>query len=272
MHHIMTPEIWQSSPQLKTMYTQMIKNVEIKESSIAGAGLGVFAKKNIKSGTIVSFYPAHALGIDDGDTPSFVCLPRDDDYFQSHPSTESSYLHCTDQPLFQRKSLLQQQASSLSLSDAEIPPLFLDANPNNRGDNDLCWVSHMINDGAKVESNTARGVLNYYEQTALQKNCIHLPFGPSPVMATVTTKKVKKGAELFTSYGGVYWLGVLYADHDLQVDMTPEIQTKIQQTARDLQQSMQTVSVTYAPQATALQEAFDAVHNEQSRISSASSS
>jgi hypothetical protein len=115
----------------------------------------------------------------------------------------------------------------------------------------------MINDGAVVESNSEKGVLDYYQETGRKKNCIHIPWGPSPIMATVTTKKVKKGEEFFTSYGGTYWLGVLLDVHGEQgVRITPEIQTKIQETATDLLKSMQAVSVVYAKQAEAMEVEF----------------
>uniref|UniRef100_A0A6U5LM47 SET domain-containing protein n=1 Tax=Corethron hystrix TaxID=216773 RepID=A0A6U5LM47_9STRA len=49
----------ENSSSLKQLYSQIVKNVEIRESSISDAGLGLFATKNIKAGSIVSFYPAH---------------------------------------------------------------------------------------------------------------------------------------------------------------------------------------------------------------------
>ncbi|CAB9513329.1 expressed unknown protein [Seminavis robusta] len=254
MDAVMTSEFMHSSPSLKTMYSQMIKNVEIKQSSIPDAGLGLFAKKNIKAGTIVSFYPAHALGVDNDDQCLFVQAPQDADYFRDHPSSDSCYLHCTDQPLFRRTSLLQQQ-----LANDNDMPLYLDVNPHRKPIVDG-WVSQFINDGAVVQSNSEEGVLDYYEATGRAKNCIHIPWGPSPVMATVTTRKVKKGQELFTSYGSTYWLGVLLGIHGTQgVGITPPIQAKIQETARDLLASMQAVSVTYDQQAQAMQQEFDKV-------------
>lgn len=250
MAQVMTPEFFESSPSLKTMHSTICKNVEIKESSIPNAGLGFFAKKNLKSGTIVSFYPAHSLGVDG---QAFVSgCPEDQEYFQAHPADQSSYLHCTDQPLFQRTSLLAPSSDEL---------LFLDVNPHKEvvpG-----WVSQYINDGAVVKANSEQGLLDYYRDSGLKKNCIHIPWGPSPVMATVTTKKVKKGQELLTSYGGTYWLGVYLNVHGEEgVPITDEIQKKIQETATDLRKSMQAVSVVYATQAEEMTVGFDKLHNQ----------
>ena len=92
----------------------------------------------------------------------------------------------------------------------------------------------MINDGAKITENTEKGVLDYYKKSKKEKNCIHIPFGPSPIMATVTTKKVKKGQELLTTYGGTYWLGVWLVVHGEEgVVITNEIQKEIKETKRN---------------------------------------
>lgn len=263
MHQVMSPEFFASSPSLQTMYASIVKNVDIRESSIPNAGNGLFAKKNIKSGTIVSFYPAHALGVDtDDDETPFVCREEDTEYFRSHPSTASSYLHCTDQPLFRRDSFLRPVTSGRENEkqksiddDDDTTLLYLDANPTKPIVGG--WVSQMINDGAVVESNSEEGLLDYYRNTRRRKNCIHIPWGPSPIMATVTTKKVKKGEELFTSYGGTYWLGVLLDVRGEEgVGITSAIQKEIQQTATDLVQSMDRVAITYATQAKAMEETF----------------
>ena len=244
MNKVMTPEFFEASPILKQFYTKMVKNIEIRESSLPGAGLGLFAKKPIKANTIVSFYPAHALGVDS--ESSFVALTEDDQsYFADHPHSKSSYLHCTDQPIFKRQSILSNQE-----------PLYLDVNPKR----DIVdgWVSQMINDGATVDENSEEGVLEYYRQTKITKNCIHIPFGPSPIIATVTTKKVKKGDELFTSYGGTYWLGVGLDVHGEEgVNVTPRIQEEINETANDLFASMKRVKTLYSNQLEALQTEFD---------------
>lgn len=267
MGAIMTPEFFAaSSPSLKQLRSQIVKNVEIRDSTIPGAGLGLFAKKNIKANTIVSFYPAHALGVDAGSDDAASALPfvstgdEDREHFRTHPSGRSGYLHCIDQPIFKRPSLLADSASSGRLPPEQwgAVPLYLDCNPN-RPITDGAWVSQMINDGARVEANTVESVLEYYRATGSAKNCVHIPFGPSPIMATVATKKVKKGQELFTSYGCTYWLGDLLGagQEGEAVGMTSAIQAKIQETARDLFGCMESASVLYGNHARDLQIAFD---------------
>ena len=43
--------------------------------------------------------------------------------------------------------------------------------------------------------------LAYYHSSRLLKNCIHVPFGPCPVLALIATRNVLCGEELLTTYG-----------------------------------------------------------------------
>ena len=250
MKNVMTNDFFESSSTLRTFFSKVCKTSEVKESNIAGAGLGLFARKAVKANTIVSFYPAHALGLDSeqSDCPFY----SDDPYFDRNRSSSSSYLHCTDQPLFNRKSVLSIDDETAS----QPPPLFLDVNPNLPLIDG--WLSQMINDGAMVHRKTEQGVLDYYQLSKNRRNCIHIPFGPSPIIATVTTKKVKKGDELLTTYGGIYWLGTGNLDPALpDVGVTPPIGAEIRATANELVASLKKMRTVYVNQEKALQEAYE---------------
>ena len=79
-----------------------MNSVEVRQSSVPGAGLGLFAKKALKSGTVISFYPAHILGIEVGDRIRRISLDgstgqveeqnedADDD---APPKVDDAYLH-----------------------------------------------------------------------------------------------------------------------------------------------------------------------------------
>ena len=263
MNQLMTAEFFLKSPNLKKLYTQCTKSITVKQSSIPNAGKGLFATKNIKAGSIISFYPAHALGVelqlqiqDQQQQQQLWVSSNEEDatYFAQNPPGGSSYLHATDQPIFNRPSLLDTLVATPILP--KDSPIYLDANPNRQVD--PLWVSHYINDGAIISSNDEIGVTKYYQQSKRNKNCIHVPLGPSPVMATVATRKIKKGEELFKSYGCVYWLGVLYpSDGDGDVNINRQIQQQIKESAQDLFASMKSVNAVYANQIEAVQAAYN---------------
>lgn len=123
-----------------------------------------------------------------------------------------------------------------------------------------------------VTENSERGVLQYYEKTRRNKNCVNVPFGPSPILATVTTKKVKKGEELFTTYGVSYWLEQMLsssennninviaegeAEAEIITDITEPIQVEVKRTAQDLFNTMKDIQVVYEKEGAQLQSLFE---------------
>ena len=172
-----------------------VRSVEVKESSIPGAGLGLFAKEKIKSGTIISFFPVHTLGINLGDSIRRVSMD----------TTGPTYEQQEEDAAFNDQSYLLNILGSRPLMKADISQdlggesIFLDVDitqPESIG-----FDSHRINDGATVSTNSEDGALAYYQASRRAKNCVIVPFGPSPLLATVTTRKIKKGDEILTTYG-----------------------------------------------------------------------
>jgi hypothetical protein len=99
-------------------------------------------------------------------------------------------------------SLSQQQLQQLLKQEETI--LHLDVNPHQP--TTPAWLSHIINDGATTLSHHEHDILEYYRVTNARRNCFHVPLGPSPLMATVTTTNVAEGDEFLTSYDFLYWV------------------------------------------------------------------
>lgn len=253
MEQIMQPNFHHSSsPLLGHFHKSCVSSVEVRPSSISGAGLGLFARKNIKAGTIISLYPAHCLGVDsdEGDPRCTALGDSDRDYFDYEVTQkqDGNYLLY----ILGSRPLMSSDVKTTFGGNA----LFIDVNPSR--DVSPGWVSHLINDGSTVSCNNEEGVMQYYASTRRARNCVHIPFGPAPIMATCVTKKVKKGSELFTSYGCSYWLeALLEAEGGECTEITDDIQKQVQETARDLFQAVQRVGTTYEGEAFALQEIFN---------------
>jgi len=83
----------------------------------------------------------------------------------------------------------------------------------------------------------------------------------------VTTKNVKKGDELFTTYGGSYWLddAIQISDDDDDddeeepVEITYNIELEAKQTAQDILTAMLQARVAYATLETDLEQLFISV-------------
>jgi len=230
-------------------------SVEIQDSSIQGAGLGLFATTSIKAGTVVAYYPVHGLGVDFGDD-STICLAltEEDETHFANQNVKSNYLLF----LMGQRPLLK--AGGLEREDFGGGVLFIDANPSRP--NLPGWMAHIVNDGATVKTNDEQGILEYYDASRQAKNCVHVPFGPSPMIATVTTRKIKKGQELFTTYGCSYWLEAMMHEDEESTDITEAIQFQVKEAARDILTTMQGVVVRNEKEIRNLQAIFDARDEE----------
>ncbi|CAB9520245.1 expressed unknown protein [Seminavis robusta] len=228
--------------------------LRVGPSSIPGAGSGVFATKNIKAGTIVSLFPVHGIGLEQFDDTNAIVAATEEDHAYFHPLDDEN--DCGDEDVdADAENVASSNHNYLHYLIGSRPlcgfraadhdaTLYIDVNPNKSVQEP--WISHLINDGAIVESNTEQGLLDYYRETTKLKNCVTIPFGPAPLMVTVTNCKVKKGEELFTTYGGSYWLDAfLEYDDEEPVDITEAVHLQAKQTAQDLFSSMQNARTTY---------------------------
>ena len=240
---------------LASIFPEQDAIVAVDESSIVGAGMGLFAQRDIPGGTIIAFYPVHGMGMDlsndeeSEDFSIFIGLdPTDQQYFDltSNDDYLQEYLVLGNRTL--GTAGLAQVVSDMSL--------LVDINPNR-----IChppWIGHFINDGATLEINSEQGIMDYNQQSQEAKNCIHaVPFGPLPIMASVTTRDVKEGEELFASYGGSYWVQYLGDGNEEMANVKEGIRKLAQDCkSEDFLQCLRSTHVRYAKEASALQIAF----------------
>jgi len=235
-----------SSPSMQDFQNRIRKLVSIGESSIPGAGRGLFATQNIRKGTVIGFYPVHGIGAEFEDETSVCFGGTQDDQNYFDKIQKSDY------------TLFLVGSRRLGNADFEDASIFVDVNPN-RANQSVCWNGHLVNDGAVLSENSERGMLDYYVASHKKRNCVHIPFGPSPLLALVTTKKVKKGEELFTTYGCVYWLETVLKEGEECADTTEAIQLQARETAEGIFNAMKSAQSMYDNQQTEVEETFSAM-------------
>jgi hypothetical protein len=244
---------------LASIFPEKQATVAVAESSIVGAGMGLFAQRDIPGGTIIAFYPVHGMGMDldlssindeeDEEFSVFIGLdPTDQQYFD---------LTSNDDYLQEYLVLGSRTLGTAGLAQVVSDVSFLiDINPNRMVHPP--WISHFINDGATLEENSEQGIMEYNQRSQEAKNCVHaVPFGPSPIMASVTTRDVKEGEELFSSYGGSYWVQYLGDGTEEMVIVEEGIRKMAQDSkSEEFLRCLRSAQVRYAKEASALQIAF----------------
>jgi SET domain len=196
---------------LRQFLEDCANHCQIAPSTLTNAGRGLFATRDVPPGTIITLYPAHFLGLE---------MEMDAAHNAAHNDNDDDDLyHCrvfsseTDKVYFEQHDYESETGNNLLVLQEDRKPivpslpqaiLHLDVNPEQP--TMPAWLSHIINDGATAVSHREADILDYYRHTNARRNCFHVPLGPSPLMATVTTRAVQEGDEFFTSYDFLYWV------------------------------------------------------------------
>ena len=160
------------------------------KSKIKAGENGVFAKKDLLQGEIVTFYP--------GDIASFV--PNEDKINPEHVSLET-YSHRFKNQFGENIKKEQEDSAMRNKYTYEVgnnyriigSPYFTE-NTN--------YMGHFINDGSKLDSSESSK--EYLEASLLKSNCgyCHLK---DLLVAIIATENIKKDEELYITYGIEYW-------------------------------------------------------------------
>jgi len=159
----------------------------ISTACVSGAsnvhGRGVFAARKLHAGTVVTLYPAHALG----DSSSSFAYGEIDlastDYRVALPPSPGLRDWATD--------LWVDAAPSRALAPG--------------------FLGHLVNDAfpracSSAEEDYTDAVVRYYTDARERASCLLLPFGDTPLLCLTTVRDVEQGTELLSMYGHEYWV------------------------------------------------------------------
>lgn len=182
--------------QLKTRLTGLqLSHVHVATSNIKGAGMGLFATRNISAGELVTMYPCDTIATTSpaqGDAEDEILFdvnaPTDSEWYEGWKMQSSAFIQ-----------------SAWSYSVRMSPRRVIIGNP--AATDDAAYLAHMANDFAicldsdqttiQAYVASSEGAANVGLDSATANGC-HV--------AMVTTKDIREGNEIFLSYGSGYWL------------------------------------------------------------------
>jgi len=171
------------------------RRVRLAPSTVTGGGMGVFATRTLEEGELITLYPGDSLLHFADVATNEAGAPTADKVqvsFGSHVS------------LGRRRAQTQSAESLIAARAYELPSteqMSLMGDPTLT--HDLAYVGHMLNDCSTCRSTSE--LASYAIATATYVNAVHLPIHGCH-FASVTTRRVEEGEELFVSYGPGYWL------------------------------------------------------------------
>lgn len=189
--------------------------IEVRSSKIHGNG--VFATNDIPQGTIITFYPTHAIYLDDGllspkisNTNNFLNNVIEFKYAKTYGVSDYSYgynfLNIIGDPArHDNKSLLGHM-----INDA-VGNVFKD-------------ISYSDIQNQLLFKNT---VSSYYIKSVNSMNCRLVYHQTCPIVYVLTTRDIIKDEELLSVYGPCYWFDENYNKNNQQDNEFQKIHNEI---------------------------------------------
>lgn len=159
----------------------------VAPSSIPGAGLGVFANRYIELGELITLFPGDALLLWNkqvGDLRAGLGV-----MFGNHVKDRNA----------DRVSSNAARLYELKIADSQS----IVADASLAGE--MAYIGHMINDGCILASRSNAARTTYSQSSADCRNAAFLDVRGCHYMV-VATKAIRKGDEIFASYGEGYWM------------------------------------------------------------------
>ncbi len=169
-----------------------LDKVYIKPSKIHG--LGAFAKRDIRKGELITFYPGDILEFTpnkDRHLPKHLLINYSSERFQD------TYGKTLDNRISKRNNDYALKVDDYFTIISE--PSF---------DTDSNYMGHLINDGACLSSsniNNEQAIELYVKISFMKANCRYYMLKEGLHMAMVATRDIKKDEELLAMYGVDYW-------------------------------------------------------------------
>lgn len=163
---------------IKNIVPQGLNNACVKSSPIHGNG--VFARRKIKKGDIITMYPCDGF---------ILNIPGNGDL---HAKANG------DAMLYTEAALLSAYSATVGLTGVSI------CGDPDKHTNAAC--GHIINDGSSLlkDDFEPEDVVKYMEESTATCNCYFVSLS-GVVLAVVACKDINKGEEVLTSYGAAFW-------------------------------------------------------------------
>ena len=173
-----------------------LRSARVGPSTVRGAGRGLFAARDCEEGDLLTCYPGDALVL--FDINATIWGEHVDD---AHD-----------------RSRVDQQYMLRAVRDdwgiVALPGLLEEKDPGS-------YLGHFANDGVGSAPTRESDLSSYVLESFDRANAIHQDFEGCH-MVTVATRDIKKGEEIFVTYGPEYWMEQESFVHAGEDDPPPE--------------------------------------------------
>ncbi len=149
-------------------------------------GLGLFATKSLRSGEIITLYPADGVSV----------------YFDCDCGRRAAFVHT-----FPGMDAVMEAVYSMDVPAVAGRKCNIVGNPNDI--DDPAYLGHMANDVAQLKTTASPQEITIYERVAEKGAnavlCIDREDRPTAALV-VARRNIQSGEEIFVSYGAHYWI------------------------------------------------------------------
>jgi hypothetical protein len=211
---------------LRTRHAHLrLNRTRVGTSTIANAGMGVFATRPIAVQELIALYPGDAL-------LQWHTATDYEDRHHRHGGVRVLFgPHITDKErkdASQHGILFGRTVDAARAYEVRLPNTTLSVvgDPNRCHNDDAAYVGHLLNDGACLTHRDDTQMQELYTRHSLAAANAKIVVGAESChVELVATKPIAPGQEIFLSYGASYWLSRLPNEEQSQQLALPLLQT-----------------------------------------------